>query len=332
MAALPVIDVGPLVAGTGPVAPVARAIDAACRDHGFFSITGHGVDEGAQTRLEAAARTFFALPEDEKAAIAMPRGGRAWRGWFPPGGELTAGVPDRKEGLYFGAELGPDHPRVASATPLHGSNLFPERPAELRRAVLDHIAALTDLGHALARGLSLALGLDQGWFARHLTADPLVLFRVFHYPPSPAAEVPDATAWGVGEHTDYGLLTILRQDEVGGLEVRTATGWIDVPPAPGTFVCNLGDMLDRMTGGRYRSTPHRVRPASGVGRLSFPFFFDPGWETEVRPLPLAGPVPPDDARTRWDRTSLRTLHGTYGDYLLGKVAAVFPALGGEALS
>ena len=108
---------------------VSRQLDAACRDVGFFYIVGHGVDEGLQRRLEALSREFFGLPEDEKARIGMAEGGRAWRGWFPVGGELTSGVPDRKEGIYFGAELGPDHPRVAAGVPLHGPNLFPARPA-----------------------------------------------------------------------------------------------------------------------------------------------------------------------------------------------------------
>jgi isopenicillin N synthase-like dioxygenase len=109
-------------------------------------------------------------------------------------------------------------------------------------------------------------------------------------------------------------------------------GWIDVPPHPGALVVNLGDMLDRMTEGRYRSTAHRVVPTSGDrDRLSFPFFFDPSWEAEVRPLPLGGEVPPDDAATRWDGTSLRRLDGTYGAYLTAKVAKVFPALASEVV-
>src|SRR5690349_11237642 len=107
----PVVDVAPLVDGTDPSA-VAAAIDAACRSVGFFTIVGHGVDASLIDEVDALARAFFARPEDEKAAIAMARGGRAWRGWFPLGGELTSGVPDGKEGIYFGAELGRDHPRV----------------------------------------------------------------------------------------------------------------------------------------------------------------------------------------------------------------------------
>ena len=124
----------------------------------------------------------------------MARGGRAWRGWFPVGGELTSGRPDRKEGIYFGAELGPDDPRVSAGLPLHGPNLFPARPAGLRDAVLAYMAAMTDLGHLLASAIARALGLADDWFATHLTADPTVLFRIFHYPPAGAD--PRATGRG----------------------------------------------------------------------------------------------------------------------------------------
>jgi isopenicillin N synthase-like dioxygenase len=313
---LPVIDVRPLVED-GDSRAVAEEIDIACRERGFFYIVGHGIDRTKQERMEAEARKFFARPDDEKAAIAMERGGRAWRGWFPVGGELTSGVPDRKEGIYFGAE------RVADGRPLHGPNLFPAEPEGLRDAVLEWIDAMTSLGHVLARGLALALGLDRDWFHRHLTADPTVLFRIFHYPPG-------ADAWGVGEHTDYGLLTILLQDATGGLQVRTPAGWIDAPPLEGSFVCNLGDMLERMTGGQYRSTPHRVRNTSGADRLSFPFFFDPGWDAEVRAIP-GTPAAAGDAADRWDGASVFDFEGTYSEYLIAKVAKVFPALGADVL-
>jgi isopenicillin N synthase-like dioxygenase len=313
---LPVIDL------RDPAAEAAAAIDDACRRVGFFYVVGHGVDPGLAETVDAAAREFFARPEDEKAAIAMARGGRAWRGWFPLGGELTSGVPDGKEGLYFGAELGPEHPRVAAGTPLHGANLFPGSPPRLRDAVLAWLDAMTALGHRLASLVAEGLGLDPGWFAAHLTRDPTILFRIFRYPPSP----PAAAGWGVAEHTDYGLLTILRQDDAGGLEVRTADGWVDAPPVPGAFVVNIGDMLDRMTGGRYRSTPHRARNTSGGDRVSLAFFFDPSWDAEVVPLPIAGDALADDAATRWDGASLRAWEGTYGEYLVAKVAKVFPEL------
>jgi isopenicillin N synthase-like dioxygenase len=131
--------------------------------------------------------------------------------------------------------------------------------------------------------------------------------------------------WGVGEHTDYGLLTLLAQDDLGGLQVRAVDGsWIDVDPTPGALVCNLGDMLERLTGGRYRSTPHRVRNTSDRGRLSFPYFFDPSWDATVPTLPLDdAPLP---AAGRWDGSDVTAWEGTYGDYLTAKVSKVFPQL------
>lgn len=265
---------------------------------GFFYVVGHGVDDALQQRLEDAARAFFARPEATKAEIAMAKGGTAWRGWFPVGGELTSGVPDRKEGIYFGAELPP------SDVPLHGPNLFPDD--ELRDAVLAYLDAMTVLGHRLAD----AMGID-----RALRDDPTTLFRIFHYPAGGDGQ------WGVGEHTDYGLLTILRQDPTSGLQVKSTTGWIDAPPIEESFVVNIGDMLERLTGGAYRSTPHRVRNTSDVGRLSFPFFFDPSWDAVV-PVPEGA----SGAVERWDGEDVLSWEGTYGEYLVGKVAKVFPEL------
>jgi isopenicillin N synthase-like dioxygenase len=329
----PVIDVAPLVSGRGPAerAAVGRAIDAACRADGFFSIVGHGIDLHLLDRLEVLGREFFALDPEEKASVAMARGGRAWRGWFPVGGELTSGAPDRKEGLYFGEELAVTDPRVRAGRPLHGPNLFPSRPSALRPTVLACLDAFTRLGHQLMVGLALALELDEDWFERELTADPVVLFRMFHYPAAPD-DLVDDPGWGVGEHTDYGLLTILYQDAGGGLEVRDREGWVEIPPQPGALVCNLGDMLERMTGGVYRSTPHRVRSPRGRDRISCPFFFDPGWEAEVPAITRPeSDSTRDGAADRWDGASVHEFEGTYGDYLLGKVSKVFPDLRDQAL-
>lgn len=320
-AGLPILDMTPLLGGGDEAAceALARDIRAACQDSGFFYVVGHGVAPALLAALAAASQRFFALPAECKQEIAMARGGRAWRGWFPVGGELTGGAPDLKEGLYFGSELGPEHPRVRAGVPMHGANLFPAQVPGLRAAVLAYIEAMTTVAQALLVGVARALGLSGDYFVRHYTAEPTVLFRVFHYP---ASEEP---GWGVGEHTDYGLLTLLAQDGVGGLEVKTPRGWIDAPPIAGALVCNIGDMLDRLTGGEFRSTPHRVRNTSGRSRLSFPFFFDPDFAAEVRPLPRAQ-RPIDDQAERWDRASVHLARGSYGDYLLAKVGKVFPEL------
>jgi isopenicillin N synthase-like dioxygenase len=328
---IPVLDIAPLVARASTQEAVAEQIGQACRECGFFYIVGHGVKEELTEQLERLSRQFFAQEEATKMRIRMALGGRAWRGYFPLGGELTSGKPDQKEGLYFAAELSDDHPLVQAGTPIHGKNLFPEIPA-FRETVLNYLAALTDVGHALMRGISLSLGLQESYFADRYTGDPLILFRIFNYPAGPKTATAGAPSWGVGEHTDYGLLTILKQDDVGGLQVKSRRGWIEAPPLPGSFICNLGDMLDRMTRGLYRSTPHRVLNTAGRDRLSFPLFYDPNFHAEVRPIEGLESHPfYDDRSERWDHASVHEFQGTYGDYLLNKVAKVFPGLRREVL-
>jgi len=315
----------PLIDLRDSPADIARAIGQACRAHGFFYVVGHGLDETLAQRLEALSHRFFALPEDVKARWAMALGGRAWRGWFPLGGELTSGRPDWKEGLYLGTELPDEHPRVRAGVPLHGRNLMPGDDVlpGFRATVSEYMAQVTQLGHRVLAGIALSLGLPADYFASRYTADPLILFRIFLYPSRAVPEGVDAM-YGVGEHTDYGLLTLLRQDSVGGLQVHGSAGWIEAPPVPESFVCNIGDMLDRMTGGFYKSTPHRVRiNSSGRDRLSFPLFFDPDFDVRIAPIRSAAI---DDHATRWDGASVHAFDGTYGDYVLAKVGKVFPEL------
>lgn len=167
-ASLPVIDIDPLLRMTEAeaVAEAARQIGSAAQEFGFFYASGHGIGAGIVADLLDASRTFFALPEAEKAKIAMDKGGIAWRGWFPVAGELTSGIPDRKEGLYLGEELGPDDPRVRDALPLHGANLWPDAVPALRPAVEAYVAGAVSAGEALMRGMALALRLDADHFAK----------------------------------------------------------------------------------------------------------------------------------------------------------------------
>ena len=326
MTGLPVIDIRPLLMmdDDAAIEDVAAAIGAASAEFGFFYADGHGITDALFARLEAASHAFFALPEAEKAAIAMARGGIAWRGWFPLGGELTSGRADRKEGLYLGEELGADDARVAAGWPLHGANLWPAGMPELRAVVEDYLDASVATAEALMRGMALALGLPADHFAAGITRRPTLLFRIFHYPPDGA---PDEL--GVGEHSDYGLLTLLGQDEHGGLEVRAADGsWIAVPPRGRALVVNIGDMFERLTRGRFRSAPHRVINVSGRDRLSWPLFYDPDFAAPIDPLPI-----PATTRLlpRWDGVDVHQAGGTYGDYLIGKVGKVFPELAGKQL-
>lgn len=323
---LPIIDISALISVNSEIRDrnlIASQIDRACREWGFFYIVGHGVDRTLQERLEQLSRQFFAQDLPTKLKIAMALGGKAWRGYFPVGGELTSGKPDLKEGIYFGAELGEEHPAVKTGIPMHGANLFPPIPF-FWETVLEYMQVMTQLGHTLMAGIALGLGLEASYFRDRYTSDPLILFRIFNYP---SDVLPSGTEekWGVGEHTDYGVLTILKQDDLGGLQVKSNSTWIAAPPIPNSFVCNIGDMLERMTGGLYRSTPHRVQNCSGKNRLSFPFFFDPNFDAEIKPIELNWVIN-DEKQERWDGASVHNFRGTYGDYVLSKVSKVFPEL------
>jgi isopenicillin N synthase-like dioxygenase len=313
---LPIVDLAQPLERVGP------EVDRACRDVGFLIVTGHGVDPELIPALRAHAAAFFSLPDETKRAIAMAHGGAAWRGWFPLHGELTSGIPDDKEGLYFGTELAPDDPRVTAGTPLHGPNLFPDDPSELRPLVLATIAALQSVASRVVEAMAVGLGMPRNWFATHVTADPTVLFRIFRYPARTSRLGHDQ--WGVREHTDYGLVTVLAHDGTPGLEVHTGAGWIAAPTQTDAFIVNVGDMLEKLTAGRYRSTPHRVTNPADHDRYSFPLFFDPGWRQRVVELPLdvGGPA----GRPRWDGENPLAWEGTYGDYLTSRVARVFPDL------
>lgn len=320
MRQLPVIDISALRTPGADTTSVARQIDDACRVDGFFLVTNHGIEAQLASDLERTSKDFFALPDSTKSAIEMKRAGTAWRGWFPLAGEVTSGIPDKKEGLYFGTELDSSDPRVREGWPLHGRNLFPEYPKEMKDLVLRWMNEVKLLGSDLLRGVAMGLEIDGDWFAHNLTADPTILFRIFFYPPAEDLE------WGVGEHTDYGLITLLWQDDCGGLEVFSAGEWLAAEPIPNAFVCNIGDMLERLTNGLYRSTPHRVRNVSGRNRLSFPLFYDPSWDAHVVPLPIDVSPRQPESRLRWDGAEPLAWSGMYGDYLTKKVSKAFPQL------
>ncbi|KAG7086501.1 hypothetical protein E1B28_002454 [Marasmius oreades] len=258
----PVIDVSPLCTTKDPSNPSVQAVAQQLRDAfsswGLIQITGHQIPSSLQQDIHIlrCSKTFFDLPEQKKLAIDVRTGGPAWRGYMPFSGESTHGVVDRKEGVYFG----PEHPATheLNGMPLHGVNQFPpdaDVPG-MRDAVLKYIELITELGKTLTMGLSMALALDPRYMNAHLLEpEPVALFRFFMYPPN---EIGASGGSGIGEHSDFGYLTILAQDSPG-LQVKSPSGdWVDVPVIQDALIVNVGDMFDMLTGGRFVSPRHRA--------------------------------------------------------------------------
>src|SRR5271155_4982754 len=259
---VPIIDIASWRDGSRDVNRIGKELDRACCEFGFFYVTGHGVAPGLSARLMTLAREFFSLPVAQKLAGAMAHGGRAWRGYFPGDGERTWGRPDRKEGIYFGTELGPDDARVQAGVPLHGMNLYPAI-AGFRETLLTYIDEVTGVGQRLLRAIGSGLGLGPDYFLERYTRDPTVLLRIFNYPPATVAA---------------------DENELGGLEIWHRDLWLPAPLVPDSLVCNVGDMLERLTAGRYVSALHRVRNLSNSDRISMPLFLDPSFDAELAPI------------------------------------------------
>ncbi len=319
--AIPLIDLHDLRSDeTGALERAAGGIDRASREVGFFYVTGHGVNTSAATHLLGSARRFFALPPREKQALAVDA---RHRGYVAPGGaRMYAKVrPDLKESFVWGLELPADDPAITPERTLMGPNRWPTEVPGLREAVSAYFAAALGVGRDLARAFAVALDQPEDFFTRHFTR-PLARGAVIHYPPQPPETGTDQ--FGVGPHTDYGFLTILWQDEVGGLEVLNAAGeWVAAPPVQGSFVVNVGDLLARWSNDRFASTPHRVINRSGRERYSIPVFYDPDWETVIDPAEVtgrsAGPAkyPPvvagEHIRARFDRAFAHRGKGGEGE-------------------
>jgi isopenicillin N synthase-like dioxygenase len=257
---------------------VADEIGKAAREVGFFYVSGAGVDDAVFQRMLAATKEFFALPVEEKMRSYIGLS-RCHRGYVPVGEEgVESGTPDLKEAFDTALDLPPDDPDYLAGNPMLGPNAWPDL-AGFADAVTAYYHAVLDVGHQLLCAFAVALGEDPDTFARHATKTPSQL-RLVHYPYNPDAE----DRLGIGAHTDYECFTLLKPT-APGLEVMNGEGeWIDVPPVPGTYVVNIGDMLELWTNGAYVATSHRVRKVKEE-RYSFPLFFNVDYDTEVKPLP-----------------------------------------------
>jgi len=295
---IPVIDLAPARQG-GPTArkAVAAEIDAACRALGFLVIAGHGVPSTLVQETRSAALRFFALPTEEKNQVRV-RPDR-YRGYAPIESEAVAqsfdtpSPPDLKESFTIGpVDVGTDdYFSGPEGQGFFGPNGWPPAPPELRVTFERYYRAMTALATELMRLFALGLDLPEHFFDdkvdRHITN-----FAVNHYPA--LARPPQPGQLRAGAHTDYGSLTILQRDETaGGLEVASGDGWLTVPEIPGSFVVNLGDLMQDWTGGAWRSTLHRVVNPPDLGtaaRLSMAFFHQPNWDAMISPLPVRGAV------------------------------------------
>jgi isopenicillin N synthase-like dioxygenase len=320
---IPVIDLAPARRGD-PAArrAVAAAIDAACRASGFLVVVGHGVDPDLIERMHDVTLRLFALADEDKVRWAQDG---ALRGFFLRPSRVSAAedvetAPDLCE-MFTMCRLG--EPGVAARAGLGDAidewgapNVWPDEPVELRAVWLEYYAAMEALALELMRLFAIGLGLDEHHFDDRID-EHITNLTANHYPAVLAP--PSADQYRKGPHSDWGSLTILHQDDTGGLEVvdRRTGGWVDVPVLPGAYVVNIGDLMARWTNDRWHSTKHRVRvpppERRTVPRVSIPFFHHPNWGAEIECLPgcTSSDEPP------------RYPPVTAGEYLLGKIGAAY---------
>lgn len=264
------------------VLKLARQLGHACETTGFFYVANHGVPQQCVDGLFNATRRYFALPEAERLKDRVPD--RFGRGFIPHGSVRHPGFDvDLKESFEFGLELPADDPHVLAGRPQYAPNAWPADKPWLREAGEAYCTETCALARRLLRLFALSLDLPDDYFLEYCTR-PMVATRLIHYPPQRAPE--NEKELGVAPHSDYGLVTLLTQDPVGGLELLKRDGeWVAAPYIPGTFVVNLGDLFSVWTNDRYVSNQHRVVNRSGQERYSTPTFFNPDYDARVACLP-----------------------------------------------
>ncbi|MFD9317125.1 isopenicillin N synthase family dioxygenase [Streptomyces sp. NPDC057456] len=282
---LPIIDLSAADRGPQARALLHAQLHSAAHDVGFFQLVGHGVGERETGELLSAMRAFFALPEAERLAIDNVRSPH-FRGYTRTGDERTGGRQDWRDQLDIGAERpartpGPDEPAYWW---LEGPNQWPAGLPALRTAALAWIERLSAVAEKLLHELLASIGAPVDFYDQAFGERAHPHLKLVRYPGSAG----DGAGQGVGAHKDYGFLTLLLQDQVGGLQVQRADGLFhDVPPLPGAFVVNLGELLEVATNGYLVATNHRVvSPPSAVERFSVPFFYNPRLDARVEPLPF----------------------------------------------
>lgn len=292
---VPTVDLRPWLSGDAEArAAIARTVDEALRTAGFLLVTGHGVDPALRVRIREAARAFFALPAGAKEPYAARVGGR---GWLGPGAEAngyaegTETPPDLKESLTFATHEPFADPRTNAEW--YAPNVWPAEAPGLRALCEEYLARMGELENHLLALLGEALGLEPDFFTRHMD-HPTYGFNINWYPGTDVVGAPEPGQFRIGPHTDFGTVTILdRQAGKGGLQVFTDEGgWEDAPFDPAAFTINIGDLMARWTGDRWRSGRHRVLPppadAPAEELISLVYFGEctPGTLVESVPAPV----------------------------------------------
>jgi isopenicillin N synthase-like dioxygenase len=292
---IPTIDLRPWLSGDPQArARIAATVDEALRTAGFLLVTGHGVDPALRSGIREAARAFFRLPPAAKEPYAVKVGGR---GWLGPGAEAngyaegTETPPDLKESWSFAAEEPTGDPETDAEWFL--PNVWPAEAPELHALVTDYLGRMRVLSDQLLELLAVALGRPDDFFTRH-TAHPTWGFNINWYPGTDVVGEPQPGQFRIGPHTDFGTVTVLdRQQGRGGLQVFTDEhGWEDAPYDPEAFTINIGDLMARWTGDRWRSGRHRVLPppadVPAEELMSLVYFYecDPGTLVEPVPAPV----------------------------------------------
>ncbi|MGI9399960.1 MAG: isopenicillin N synthase family dioxygenase [Rhizobiaceae bacterium] len=280
---IPVIDINPLRDGSDPQG-VASALHQASQGLGFIYVKGHGIPAGVIHAARQSAFRFFRAAGEEKSKVRISG---KHRGWLGQGGAKMEddAKADLKESFIWGFE--DDSGKTPEDHPLRGANQWPDFLPELHNSAMEYFHHAHEVAHHLMRGFAIGLGLEENFFLR-TAAKPLSRASFVYYPPQ--TEDMGEEQFGVGPHTDFGVLTVLCQDSVGGLQVEDINGdWIEAPPIEGTLIVNVADLLSRWTGGEYKSTPHRVVNSSGRERLSLVLAFDPDPETMIDATEVFGP-------------------------------------------
>jgi isopenicillin N synthase-like dioxygenase len=282
--AIPVVDLAEIGTEAGFQA-IGDAVVRAAQDIGFFYVSNHGISEDLIDTAFHASKAFFALDEAQKASVAVDQN---QRGWMAQGQSNLEGskTHDAKEVFFWGWDIAPDDPDLG--LPLVALNQWPDRVAPaFKLDILPYYTQVVALSRSVLAALAVGLGLERDFFAAAY-ARPLARGQLVYYPSATDRDLSEER-FGAAAHSDFGVLTMLMQDNSGGLQVRNLAGdWIEAPPIAGTFVCNIGDLLERWSGGRLVSTKHRVLNRSGHARYSIPIFCDPNSAALVDPKDMGG--------------------------------------------